>query len=254
MQCQESKKILDAYVDNEVDVLQSVALEEHLAGCPDCAKTMEGRRALKSAIQNADLRYTAPPELVSAVRKELHMDEEKRVSKSWLGFNWLRFKDLTLGFAGATVAFLLAAAILGFWFHTPESVKIARATTDDYVRSMLMENRGIDVISQDTHTVKPWFTNKISFSPTVTDFADKGFPLAGGRVDFVNNQTVATLIYRRNQHYIDVFLYPSNESYEGERQERGYRILYWSKDGMQYWVVSDLNQQELEQFAALIKS
>jgi anti-sigma factor RsiW len=253
MQCQESKKILDAYVDNEVDVLQSVALEEHLAECPDCTKTIESRRTLKSAIQNADLRYTAPPELVSAVRKELRMGEEKRTSARWLGFNWLRLKDLSLGFAGATVAFLLAASILGFWFHTPESVKIARAATDDYVRSMLMENRGIDVVSTDQHTVKPWFNGKTSFSPPVENYADKGFPLAGGRLDFVDNQTVATLIYRRNQHYINVFLYPSNESYEGARQERGYRILYWSRDGMQYWVVSDLNQQELEQFAALIK-
>lgn len=253
MQCQESKKILDAYVDNEVDVLQSVALEEHLAGCPDCSKTVESRRALKSTIQNADLRSTAPPELVSAVRKELRMGEEKPASANWLGFNWLRFKDLALGFAGATVAFMLAAAILGFWFHTPESVKIARAATDDYVRSMLMDNRGIDVVSQDTHTVKPWFSGRISFSPPVVDFADKGFPLAGGRVDFVDNQTVATLIYRRNQHYINVFMYPSSENYEGERQERGYRILYWFKDGMQYWVVSDVNQQELEQFAAFIK-
>lgn len=251
MQCQESKKILDAYVDNEVDVLQSVALEEHLAGCPECTKTIENRRVLKSAIQNADLRYMAPPELVRAVRKELRMGEEKRVSLNWL--SWFRFKDLALGFASATVAFMLAAAILGFWFHTPESVKVARAATDDYVRSMLMENRGIDVVSTDQHTVKPWFNGRISFSPPVENFADKGFPLAGGRVDFVDNQNVATLIYRRNQHYINVFLYPSNESYEGQRQERGYRILYWSKDGMQYWVVSDLNQQELEQFAALIK-
>src|SRR5690349_19762423 len=104
MQCQESKKVLDAYVDNEVDVLQSVALEEHLAGCADCSQTLKSRRALKGAIQNADLRYTAPPELVSAIRKNLRFSEEKSDSPKW----W-RLKHLALGFAAATVLFLLVA-------------------------------------------------------------------------------------------------------------------------------------------------
>lgn len=249
MQCQESKKLLDAYVDNEVDVTQSVALEEHLAGCPDCAQIVEGRRALRSAIQNADLRYTAPPELVTSVRKALRFPEEKRsLSERWL---WL--KTAGLGFAAATAVFVLVAAVLGFWFHVPEDKKIAIAATDDYIRAMLMENHGMDVISTDKHTVKPWFNGKTSFSPEVTDFADKGFPLAGGRVDFVENQTVAAVVYKRNQHFINVFEYPDKESHEGERHERGYNVIYWTKDGMQFWAVSDLNQQELRQFVQLLK-
>lgn len=249
MQCQESKKILDAYVDNEVDVLQSVALEEHLAGCAQCAQTLESRRVIRSAIQNADLRYTAPPELLTSVRKELRFSEPKGVS-----LKWLQFKHVALGFAGATVLFLLVAGIMGFWFHVPEDEKIARAATDDYIRAMLMENHGVDVISQDSHTVKPWFNGKVSFSPPVVDFADKGFPLAGGRVDFVNNQSVAALVYKHGPHFINLFLYPVTEGgHEGERQERGYKVLYWAKDGMQYWAVSDMNLQELQQFAGLVK-
>lgn len=249
MQCQESEKLLDAYVDNEVDLAQSVALEDHLAGCPGCAQIVEGRRALKSAIRNADLRYDAPPELVKSVRKALRFPEEKTsFSERWL---WL--KTAGLGFAAATAVFVLVAAVLGFWFHVPEDKKIAIAATDDYIRSMLMENHGMDVISTEKHTVKPWFNGKTSFSPEVTDFADKGFPLVGGRVDFFENQTVAAVIYKRNQHFINVFEYPDKESHEGERHERGYNVIYWTKDGMQYWAVSDLNQQELRQFVQLLK-
>lgn len=250
MQCQESTKILDAYVDNEVDLMQSVALEEHLAGCADCAQKLEGRRALKSAIQNSDLRYTAPPELAKGVRKSLRMSGEKDLSA-----RWLLFKNASLGFAAATVLFVFAAGILGFWFHVPEDQKIAKAATDDYIRSMMMENRGVDVVSTDKHVVKPWFNSKTSFSPEVTSFDDKGFPLVGGRLDFLENQTVATLVYKRNQHVINVFIYPDAESarHQGERQERGYNVVYWAKDGMQYWAVSDLNLQEMQQFAALLK-
>jgi anti-sigma factor RsiW len=248
MQCQESKKILDAYVDNEVDLMQSVALEGHLAGCADCAQNLEGRRAIRTAVQNANLRYTAPPELVKGVRKALRLPEEKSASPKWL---W--FKNAAWGFAAATAVFVLVAAVIGFWFHVPEDQKIAKAATDDYIRSMMMENRGIDVASSDKHTVKPWFNGKISFSPEVLSFDDKGFSLAGGRLDFLENQTVATLVYKRNQHFINVFLYPNPENvHEGERQERGYDIVYWAKDGMQYWAVSDLNLPELQQLAQLL--
>jgi anti-sigma factor RsiW len=249
MQCQESKKILDAYVDNEVDLMQSVALEEHLAGCPECTQTLEGRRALKSAIQSANLRHTAPPELVKGVRKALRLSEERTFSEKWF---W--FKNAALGFGAATAIFVLVAAVLGFWFHVPEDKKIAIAATDDYIRSMMMENRGIDVVSTDKHVVKPWFNGKISFSPEVQNFEDKGFPLTGARLDFLENQTVATLVYKRNQHVINVFLYPEKDNaHEGERQERGYNVVYWAKDGMQYWAVSDLNLSELQQFVGLLK-
>jgi len=248
MQCQESSKVLDAYVDNELDLMQSAALEEHLAACPDCTRKVEDRRALSAAIQNADLRATAPRELVKGVRKALRLSAEKTLSEKWL---W--FKNAALGFAAATIVFLLAGAIIGLWFHVPEARKIAQAATDDYIRAMLMENRGIDVVSSDQHTVKPWFNGKTSFSPEVPSFADKGFPLAGGRVDFLNDQTVAVLIYKRNQHFIDVFLYPeANDTQHGETQQRGYNVIYWDQNGMQYWAVSDLNLAELTQLAKLL--
>jgi anti-sigma factor RsiW len=112
----------------------------------------------------------------------------------------------------------------------------------------------MDVLSQDTHTVKPWFIGKVSFSPQVADFGEKGFPLTGGRVDYLNNQTVAALVYKRNQHMINVFEYPGGGSSSvKDFQQRGYNILHWTKDGMEYWVISDLNETELRQFAELLR-
>lgn len=162
-------------------------------------------------------------------------------------------KNAAWGFAAATAIYLLTAAVLGFWFHVPEERKLAQAATDDYIRSMMMENRGIDIASSDKNTVRPWFNGRTSFSPEVMSFDDKGFPLAGARLDFLNNQTVATLVFKHNQHLVDVFLYPeANNTQHGELRERGYNIICWDKDGMQYWAVSDLNMGDLKQLARLL--
>lgn len=167
---------------------------------------------------------------------------------------WMSIKYAALGFGAATALFVLVAAILGFWFHVPEDRKIAVAAADDYIRSMLAENRGIDVGSSDKNALKSWFNGKISFSPDVRSFDDKGFPLAGARLDFLNHQAVVALVYKRNQHLIDVFLYPDTENgHQGERHERGYSIFYWYKDGTQYWAVSDLGLPDLQQLAQLLK-
>lgn len=249
MQCQESRKVLDAYVDNEVDALQSVALEEHLAGCKDCTQTLQSRRALKDAIQDANLRETAPPELVKSVRKALQLPKEKSALAGW---QW--FKAASWGFAAATAIFVIVAVIALVRGHSSEEKLLAQGVTDDYIRSMMMENHGIDVVSTDKHTVKPWFNSKVTFSPQVEDFSEKGFPLKGGRLDYLDNQKVAALIYTRNQHVINVFQYPSTHSSgPEERQERGYNIIGWARNGMQYWVVSDLNLTELQQFVGLLR-
>lgn len=174
--------------------------------------------------------------------------EKKSFSEKWI---WLKYS--ALGFAAATALFLLVAAVIGFWFHVSDATKLAQAATDDYIRSMMMEKHGLDVESSDQRTVKPWFNGRVSFSPEVANFSDKGFPLIGARVDFVNNQTVATLIYKRDQHFIDVFLYPeSGNTQHGVKQERGYNVVYWDKDGMQYWAVSDVNLSDLKRLASLM--
>jgi len=248
MQCQESKKILDAYVDNEVDVVQSAALEEHLAGCPDCAHVLEDRRSLKSAVQNANLRYAAPPELVKEVRQELRFPEEKSIAPKW---NW--FRSTAWGFAAATAMCALVAGILVLQLYTPHDQRMAGLVVDEHIRSMMADHL-VDVRSSEHHVVKPWFQGRLSFSPVVPDLKDKGFPLEGGRLDYVDNKSAAALVYKRSQHIINVLEYLANGS-SGLKvsQQRGYNVIHWAKDGMEYWVVSDLNEPELRQFAGLLR-
>ena len=113
----------------------------------------------------------------------------------------------------------------------------------------------MDVESTDQHTVKPWFDGKLDFAPPVVDLATQGFPLVGGRLDYIGRRDVAALVYQRQKHFINVFLWPEedNGAKPPEVQTiQGYNVVSWSHNGMNYYAVSDLNTTELHQFADLL--
>jgi anti-sigma factor RsiW len=122
-----------------------------------------------------------------------------------------------------------------------------------HIRSLLPGHL-TDVPSSDQHTVKPWFAGRVDFSPPVTDFADRAFPLVGGRVDYVGGRTVAVAVYRRRQHVINLFMWPSSDGRPpAGTSARGYNIVHWSEHDIAFWLVSDLNANELRQFAELVR-
>jgi anti-sigma factor RsiW len=121
-----------------------------------------------------------------------------------------------------------------------------------HVRALL-SGHATDVISTDSHTVKPWFNGRIDFSPPVIDLAGQGFPLIGGRVDYVGHRSVAALVYGRRKHIIDLYVWPSQSNISGDKSLNGYNVVRWNKDGMFFLAVSDLNNLELQQFRDLLK-
>jgi anti-sigma factor RsiW len=113
----------------------------------------------------------------------------------------------------------------------------------------------MDVESTDQHTVKPWFDGKLDFAPPVVDLATQGFPLVGGRLDYIGRRNVAALVYQRQKHFINLFIWPEENS--GTRLPevqtiQGYNVVSWSRKAMDYFAVSDLNSTELGQFANLL--
>ncbi len=161
----------------------------------------------------------------------------------------------------ALAASLAVVASLGWWLGLSHAsgTALADQVLASHVRS-LMPGHLTDVLSSDQHTVKPWFNGKIDYSPPVPDFAGQGFPLIGGRLDYVGGRPVAALVYGRRQHIINVFLWPvSAGSRAGEgggsagRSRQGYHELHWTSGDYTYWVASDLALPELEQFAELVR-
>ncbi|HTD54064.1 MAG TPA: anti-sigma factor, partial [Silvibacterium sp.] len=123
----------------------------------------------------------------------------------------------------------------------------------NHVRSLLATHL-LDVPSTDQHTVKPWFAGKLKFSPPVQDFAENGFRLIGGRLDFIDGREVAAVVYQRNKHVINLFIWPSESNRSTAAQtfaKDGYNVVHWTRGGFQFWLVSDVNAQDLRDFAEL---
>ena len=238
MTCEEVSTLLEAYVDGELDFRSNLDVEAHLAECAGCGnrvrERMELREIIAEAGAEAGLYFPAP----RAVRQQ--------VRQSLPGRPWPRALWLVPVAAG-----LALAAVLIPRLGTPA---MEEAVISGHVRSLMPEHL-LDVPSSDTHTVKPWFNGRLDFSPPVKDLKAAGFPLAGGRLDYVRDRRVAALVYQRHRHVINVFVWPSRGGDGGLEKDtrQGYNVLHWTQGGFEYWAVSDLNQQELGEFARLLR-
>jgi len=238
------RELLHAYMDGELDLANARETERHLAGCADCRGTEKAIRELRGALTCEATAYRAPAHLRRNVRAALR--REAKSTRQTLS-PWLMFAT------GAA----FAAIILGFvFFQTTRAARtdaIVDQVVANHVRSLLAAQL-VDVVSSDQHTVKPWFDGKIDFAPKVRDLSSSGFPLVGGRLDYLDGKTVAALVYQRNKHPINLFITPaptSRSTLPTVTTRRGYNVLTWINNGLKYWAVSDLNQAELQQFTGL---
>jgi anti-sigma factor RsiW len=239
------RELLHAYMDGELDLANTRETERHLQSCVDCRRTERAIRELRAALTSDTTAYRAPAHLRRNVRAALR--REAKSSRQTLS-PWLMFAT------GAACA----AAIFGFALFQMTRAARTDAIVDqavaNHVRSLLAAQL-VDVVSSDQHTVKPWFDGKIDFAPEVRDLSVDGFPLVGGRLDYLDEKTVAALVYQRNKHPINLFITPaptSRSSSPTVTTRRGYNVLAWTNNGMKYWAVSDLNQVELRQFTDLL--
>jgi len=238
---------VDAYLDGELAPGKARELEAHIAGCPECSALRETRVALSAAIQREIPPLQAPQALKAAIRESVRSEAGSKAQRvrpsSWRG----------LALAASLALVTLAGWGLGSR-HAADRA-LTQQILASHIRS-LMPGHLTDVGSSDQHTVKPWFNGKLDFSPPVYDFAGRGYPLTGGRLDYVGGRPVAALVYQRRQHLINVFVWPAGQGSPGERTPvtlQGYHLLHWSAGGYVYWLVSDLGTTELTQFARLLR-
>ena len=245
-----SRELIEAYMDEELDPGPRAAVEEHLATCQDCSEFHARLREQKAGIKLAAPYYTAPVPLERAVREALRRAAAEEVGARGRDTSW-RWIAIA---ASVLLAISVAWNLRRLQPKIAENDLVAQSVLSDHIRS-LMGTHLLDVPSSDQHTVKPWFNGKLDFSPEVKDFAAEGFPLVGGRLDYLMNRTVAALVYRRRQHVINVFTWPSDSSPVDENHfsRNGYNVIRWTHEGMTYWAVSDLALNELEQFRDLYR-
>jgi anti-sigma factor RsiW len=250
MSCDDAHMLLDAYVDGELDLVRGIEIEKHMEGCQPCARAVENLRALGSAMRSGGLYYQPPASLGPRLEKALRRAGRSEARPKRFGWQLIALA------ASLLLAVYLVARLSPGIPHDASSNLVAQETLDSHLRS-LMPGHLTDVQSTDQHTVKPWFNGKLDYSPPVTDFAPQGFPLTGGRLDSLNGRAVAVLVYQRRQHLINVYVWPAPGSADasvGENVRQGYNMIHWTRGGMNWWVVSDLNHDELNSFANLLRA
>jgi len=241
----EALRLLHAYVDGELDSAKTLEVEAYLAENPSARAACERLRGMSAAIR-AKADYHAAP---AAFAERLAAAVPPAPKSRGLRFALPRWLPSAAAVAGvAFLAWVAAAALM----RPGEDERLAAEVLDAHVRATLA-GRPFDVASSDQHTVKPWLSARLPFSPRVADLSAQGFELSGGRVDYVGGQRIAVLAYKRRQHLIDVFVWPSAaRPHEPKLARDGFNIERFARDGMEFWVVSDLNRNELGDFARLL--
>src|SRR5712692_10054812 len=240
--------MLHAYADGELDLARSLEVETHLAGCATCSGELAGVHALRAAFSDNALYHLAPARLERRIRTTARA--ALRAERGW-GF------APRLAWAGAAAAIVLLGLFIGRWslLRSSSNDLIAREVVDDHLRS-LTQNHLTDVLSSNMHTVKPWFDGRLNFTPPVEDLGAQGFPLVGGRLDYLDNRPVAAVVYRRREHVINLFISPAEHAADTlpvSQVRGGYNIVHWTKSGMAYWAVSSVSGAELDKFAQLVR-
>jgi len=245
MRCADCRDAITAYVDGELLGEEQRDVDEHLASCAECRSEYDIAAETSRTLKEGLVRYAAPDVLKARIRSALAQPSAFEPPVPLPRRSWPRL---------AAAGFLIAAASSALTFSAMRPGSTRRAATNDILAShirSLMPGHLVDVASTDQHNVKPWFNGRIDVSPEVPRLDSIGFPLVGGRVDYVGGRPVPAVVYGRRQHMINVFSWPTTDASAlapSVSTENGYHLVHWRNGGMELWAVSDLNVAELRQF------
>ena len=244
MNCNDVNAVLAEYHDGELDLAQSRGLEQHLQGCASCTARRDDLDRLRRSIRREAPYHAAPEALRRRIAASLPAPVRSGPSPRAQRWRWLSAGGLA-GVAATVFAWVIGGAVIERY----DVDTLADEAVADHVRATL-SRRTIDVASSDQHTVKPWLSSQLDFSPPVRDLQDEGFTLLGGRLDYLDRRPVATLVYRYSQHGIDVFVRPATRASRPAALTtiRGFNVSHAIGSGMEWWAVSDVSPDVLAPF------
>jgi anti-sigma factor RsiW len=261
MTCDEAEILLHALIDGELDAGHARDVEAHVATCAGCAEKLNAFRAMRTAMAEARLKEAAPAHLRSRIEAALALPPvavpapattPRRTFLESLRGSWQTFVG---GFAtGGVLSAAVAASLMLAVFHNDQNREIAGEVVSAHLRS-LQAGHLTDVETSDQHTVKPWFNGKLDVAPPVIDLTAQGFTLIGGRLDYINGQPVASIVYRRRKHVINLFVGQQlGAPVQSTKDEsvQGFNVRHWREEGLDFWAVSDVDEAELDEFTQKI--
>jgi anti-sigma factor RsiW len=247
MTCAEAKILLHALLDGELDAGHAHNVEVHVGSCPHCAAELHGHREMQLAMSAAQLRFTAPIGLRRRIERALPLSAPRISSR----------RSVLRGFAmGTALSAAMAASLVMAVIRTDQDHRLIGDVLSAHMRSLQGEHL-TDVQTSDQHTVKPWFNGKLDIAPPVVDLTAQGFTLIGGRLDYIDGKAVASIVYRRRSHMINLFIAQGEGLADHAatlETMQGFNIQHWSAQGLKFFAVSDLNADELRDFVDKFES
>lgn len=248
MDCRDILSRMHGFIDRELDPVAAAEIERHLEGCAGCRQAYARQSKLQAAVRRNTPYHAVPAGLAARIRAGLPEKSVEPVARPAAP----RRQWFQLGVAVAATAVLTWAVTLQMEGAARDD-RLVEDVIAGHARAVLTRHL-VDVASSDQHTVKPWLSSRLDYSPPVADLADAGFPLVGGRLDYVANRPVTALVFQHRQHVVDLFVWPDAGVRTSEpaqaASKRGYNVWRWSRDGMTYWAVSDIGAEDLKTFAA----
>ncbi len=228
------------YVDGELEPAAEQAFAGHLQSCADCSAAVLEQQELKKAVRVAAKRFSAPPELYASVRRQINPKERGRP--------WLRWSAI----AASTV--LLAVLSFAWLSRSSASGATVGQLIDQHV-IMLASVNPYDVISEDRHTVKPWFQGKLPFTFNLPELAaDSPFKLMGGKLVYAQHSPGGELVYQVRQHKISVFIFQARDVRgEPSAGNQTFVVNGWQQGGLQYYIVTDAAREDADRLRTLLE-
>jgi anti-sigma factor RsiW len=252
MRCDRVQEWLGAYRDGELSASEREVVSAHLATCQTCSAILADDARIGLSLKRQS-RSLARPALARRISGALDRVDRERADAAPTRALLAGFRSFRAGDLARQAAALAAAAIIGAlstWWMLDMRVAEGRTERDivnAHIRSLLQDSP-VQVASSDQHTVQPWFAGRTDFAPEVKDLAAEGFPLLGGRLDYVADRRVGVVVYMRRLHVINVFMWPAGTATSSAPQaalRNGYNMLGWTRNGVSYRAVSDLSVDEL---------
>jgi anti-sigma factor RsiW len=243
-----AQRLLPAYADRQLGPLRRFLLGRHIATCPSCLGQLEAMQAVRTVLRTNLTVHRAPPALAMRIGSALPREAPPVISR----------RPFRFGFAGASMAGAFAgiALTLAVTRLTPAPDPLVADVVADHVRS-LMGDHLMDVPTSDQHTVKPWLSARLDLSPVVKELAAEGFPLVGGRLDYVDGHRAAAIVYRRDKHVINLFAFVADDRSDSPPRIEtldGFNVVRWRMGGLSYVAVSDVEAAQLLTFVRLVEA
>ena len=255
MTCNDCLESLGPYIDAELLPSEAAVVAAHLDTCADCAAAHARLVAASSRVKAGLTRYRAPDVLKARIRAALvQSGVEVSARPQRVPFFRILHWPGTIA-AAAVIAVLSSALTFSVAQRRSSGETVQNELLASHIRS-LMPGHLTDVASNDQHNVKPWFNGRVNMSPAVPRLDSLGFPLVGGRIDYIDGRSVPVIVYARRQHVINVYAWPTTRTDEAPvtSSSHGYNLIRLPRNGEELWIVSDLNRAELSDFAKLLAS